>query len=83
MGILDIRATVTGSGTWVVASHHEAEIRINSASTSFTGDVLVYSGELCVRENFSTTGDLTIYDDATAGFPRILVRQGKVAKFNY
>lgn len=78
VGILDFKAQVTEDGTWVVVDS-AAEIRINAASTSLTGDVLVYDGMFLVRQNFETTGDLTLEDQ---GRPEIVVRQGKVAKFN-
>lgn len=83
LGILDIRATVTGSGTWVVTSTSAAEIRINSPLTDLMGDVLIYNGTFLVRENFTTQGNFTIQDDGAAGtVPRIIVRQPKVARFN-
>ncbi len=83
LGILDVQATVTGSGTWVVASDSEAEIRINSPLTNLTGDVLVYNGTFLVRENFTTQGNFTIQDDGAGGtVPGVVVRQPKIARFN-
>lgn len=79
VGTLDIKDTVTGSGTWVVATDDTAEIRINAALSSITGDVLVYDGTFLVRENFETTGDLTLEDQ---GKPAVVVRQGKTAEFS-
>ncbi len=83
VGILDVQAMVTGSGTWVVTSTSAAEIRINSPLTDLTGDVLIYNGTFLVRENFTTEGNFTIQDDGAAGtVPQAIVRQGRVARFN-
>jgi hypothetical protein len=83
VGILDIKSSVTGSATWVVAGNGtvsmEPEIRINSPLTSLTGDVLVYGGTLLIKQNFETTGDLTLQDQLN---PEIIVRSPRTAKFN-
>lgn len=76
VGILDVKATINGLGTFVV-NHSTASVRINSADTASDMDVLVIVGEFLVRENFETTGFL----DIEAG-GRAVVRQGKVAIFN-
>ena len=92
-GILDVKAEVTGSGTWVVAdvchvgvnypNGCAVEIRINAAMTGLTGDVLVYNGTFLVRENFTTQGNFMIMDDGAIGTkPQVIVREGHVARFN-
>jgi len=79
-GVLDIDIdidTVTGSGTWVVAGHSTAEIRINTACTDLTGDFLVYNGTLLLSEDFDTDGNLVM----TGG--TITLASGKYAMFGY
>lgn len=79
IGLLDVQIAVSGAATWVVQGHQDVELRLNAASTSLTGDVQVTNGTFLIRQNFETTGNLTMDDQ---GGPQIVVRQGKIAKFN-
>lgn len=82
VGILDVRANISGAGNWILHTDKDAEIRINS-TVNTDGNVLIENGTFLVNENFTTEGELEFYEYAPGPRDsRIIVSSGHVARFN-
>lgn len=80
-GHLRVEIAVTGPGTWVLADHASAEIRINAPSTALTGDVTIHKGLFTLNADFTTTGNLE-FRSIGGSAPTITLAQGVIANFD-
>ncbi len=81
VGTLQINASVSGSGTWIVQNDFRAEIRINAPCTALTGDVIVQKGKLTLNADFTSTGNLE-FRSIGGSAPTITLVQGVIAYFD-
>jgi len=80
-GILHVNTAITGSGSWLIQTHDEAEIQINAACTALSGDFAMTDGVFNVNANFTTTGDLDVMGARTVE-STINIAAGATATFH-